>query len=63
MSKFFEVLFITIATLCMVATFTLIVAEWAAGCGETYVDAYGKRHAYECMFLPTPVLREEARNR
>lgn len=26
--------------------------EWLSGCGETYVDAKGERHAYECVFIP-----------
>jgi hypothetical protein len=25
--------------------------EWWVGCGESYVDAYGKRHMNECLFL------------
>jgi hypothetical protein len=25
--------------------------EWAAGCGETYVDSEGVRHQYECLFI------------
>lgn len=28
-----------------------VVLEWAAGCGETYVDADGVTHQYECLFL------------
>jgi hypothetical protein len=31
---------------------TLLVVEWLVGCGETYVDAKGERHAYECLFIP-----------
>ena len=27
------------------------IIEWMAGCGETYVDANGQRHQYECVFL------------
>ena len=30
----------------------VILIEWLAGCGETYIDANGTRHAYECVFLP-----------
>jgi hypothetical protein len=29
----------------------LMVAEWAAGCGETYVDSKGVRHQNECLFI------------
>ena len=31
---------------------TLLVVEWLVGCGETYVDAKGVRHPYECLFIP-----------
>ena len=30
----------------------IVMVEWFAGCGETYVDSNGKRHAHECLFLP-----------
>lgn len=30
----------------------MLLVEWAAGCGESYVDAYGVRHQYECVFIP-----------
>lgn len=30
----------------------LFIAEWAAGCGETYTDSQGVVHKYECIFLP-----------
>ena len=29
-----------------------VLAEWFAGCGETYVDSNGVRHNHECLFLP-----------
>ena len=29
----------------------VMVAEWAAGCGETYIDANGKTHLHECLFI------------
>jgi hypothetical protein len=32
--------------------FAVLLIEWAAGCGESYVDAYGVRHQYECVFIP-----------
>lgn len=32
----------------------IVTAEWFAGCGETYVDAKGERHQYECLFIPQP---------
>jgi hypothetical protein len=36
------------------AAFAVLVIEWFAGCGETYIDANGKRHAYGCVFIPQP---------
>ena len=35
----------------MLAFMVLMVAEWAAGCGETYVDSKGKTHQNECIFI------------
>lgn len=31
----------------------VMLAEWFAGCGETYVDSKGVRHNHECIFLPS----------
>ena len=28
-----------------------MMLEWAAGCGETYVDSKGIRHQHECLFI------------
>ena len=32
--------------------FAVILVEWAAGCGETYTDARGETHAYQCVLIP-----------
>ena len=32
----------------------VITIEWFAGCGESYVDAYGKRHLNQCVFINFP---------
>lgn len=37
--------------LSFIAFVVLMVAEWAAGCGESYVDAKGKTHVGQCIFL------------
>lgn len=29
----------------------VVLVEWAAGCGETYIDSKGVRHANECIFI------------
>lgn len=28
-----------------------VLVEWMVGCGETYVDAFGQRHMFECVFI------------
>lgn len=40
--------------LAMLGLFLLMVMEWAAGCGETYVDAKGVRHQNQCLFINQP---------
>jgi hypothetical protein len=34
------------------ALLAVILVEWAAGCGETYVDAQGETHQHDCVILP-----------
>lgn len=31
-----------------------LLLEALVGCGQTYVDAKGERHQYECLFTPQP---------
>ena len=44
-----------LATVAMVTAFAVLGAvvliEWMAGCGETYIDSKGVRHANECVFI------------
>lgn len=44
-----------LTTVAMVTAFAVLGAvvliEWMAGCGETYIDAKGVRHEYECIFI------------
>jgi hypothetical protein len=37
--------------LLMIAFFAALLVEWAAGCGESYVDSKGDRHQNECVFF------------
>jgi len=37
--------------LILMGFFVVMVMEWAAGCGETYVDSKGVTHQNECIFL------------
>lgn len=41
-------LILCVAIAIVIAVVTL---EWLAGCGETYIDSKGKRHAHECLFI------------
>lgn len=41
-------------TVTVSAFFAGVIIEWLAGCGETYVDAQGERHYYECVFINFP---------
>lgn len=43
---------IAITYLLLTAFFAVVILEWLAGCGESYVDAQGSRHYYECVFIP-----------
>lgn len=29
----------------------VMLTEWLAGCGESYIDAKGVRHQYECVIF------------
>lgn len=40
-----------LAGLVLIAFFCLMLIEWMAGCGESYVDAKGKTHINECVFI------------
>jgi hypothetical protein len=40
-----------LAGLVLIAFFCLMLIEWAAGCGESYVDAKGKTHINDCVFI------------
>ena len=50
----FRWLGIGIASVAFGVVFAVLIIEWFAGCGETYIDANGVRHAYECVFIPQP---------
>ena len=40
-----------VVALILAVVLQLIFIEWMVGCGESYVDADGVRHWYECVFL------------
>jgi hypothetical protein len=41
----------TLFGLALGAFFVLMLVEWAAGCGESYVDSKGITHVNECVFI------------
>ena len=47
MRKLIELL--VLCVFCVIGAF--LVLEWFAGCGETYIDSKGVRHANDCMFV------------
>lgn len=51
MSKFLESVLSLLATLLIGVALGMVAIEYAAGCGETYVDADGVRHSHECVFF------------
>ena len=42
---------VVVMALVLAVLVQLIFIEWMVGCGESYVDADGVRHWYECVFL------------
>ena len=40
--------------LVLIGLLAIMLAEWFAGCGETYIDAKGVRHPHECLFINPP---------
>lgn len=48
-----KLLISVITTLLFVAMATVALIEFLSGCGETYIDAKGQRHAYGCVFFNT----------
>lgn len=38
-------------TLAFMALAVVAMVEFLAGCGETYIDAKGKRHEYGCIII------------
>lgn len=50
-----EVILTMLGTLAFTAFVAVMLLEWMAGCGETYIAADGKRYAHECMFIGKPM--------
>jgi len=51
MQKFLKTLGQIIITALISALFVIMFIEWAAGCGESYVDSKGIHHSNECIII------------
>ena len=51
MKKIFTVVAEALVALAFGVALAVFVLEWWAGCGETYIDSKGVRHAHECIFI------------
>jgi hypothetical protein len=43
-----------VAGIVLIAFFALMLVEWMAGCGESYLDSKGKTHINDCVFISKP---------
>lgn len=51
MKKAFEILGQITLAVVIGSVLAIMVIEWMAGCGESYVDAKGITHANECIII------------
>jgi hypothetical protein len=51
MSKILEWVLGSIAAVLFVVLLAVVIVEWFAGCGETWVQADGTRVVGECVFI------------
>lgn len=54
MKSLIKFLLSVVAYLAFAALLGALLLEALVGCGQTYVDAKGERHQYECLFIPQP---------
>jgi len=54
MRKLFDWVLSAVLMLAFCIFMAVIAIEWMAGCGESYIDAKGVRHLYECVFINFP---------
>jgi hypothetical protein len=54
MKKLFDWVLSALLMLAFCVFMAVIVIEWMAGCGESYIDAKGVRHLNECIFINFP---------
>lgn len=51
MQKFIKCLAQVVVTSLISAFFVIMFIEWAAGCGESYIDNKGIHHSNECIII------------
>jgi len=51
MQKVFKFIGQVLLSAIIAALFVVMFIEWAAGCGEAYVDSKGIHHANECIIV------------
>ncbi len=49
-----EKVFATLLFALLGVLLAFVLIEWAAGCGEHYIDANGITHQYQCVIMPNP---------
>ncbi len=54
MKSLIKFLLSVVVYLAFAALLGALLLEALVGCGQTYVDAKGERHQYECVFIPQP---------
>ncbi len=51
MKKFLEWVGGAVLTVLFAGLLAVMFIEWMAGCGESYIDSKGVRHANECIII------------
>jgi len=59
MKKLLVWMFTSLLMVSFALLLAVVILEWMAGCGESYVDAKGVRHINECIVIPQPNLTKE----
>ena len=51
LKKFNQILLEVMVVLALGIFMGILLVEWFAGCGETYIAADGNRYPFECVFI------------
>lgn len=51
LARFFFFLLRGAMGVAIIGGLVVLMAEWFSGCGESYIDAQGNSHQYECVFI------------